>query len=232
MGDVQDRTKWLKMRSRARHILRMLSAEIHEIMQVLFRACNGSLSATPGPKQSRKVRPIMAENLPRVGSALLVRDAAHRILLGKRNKDPQRGYWVIPGGKIHPFETISEAGARELQEETGLSVTVGDPFRVYEIVNPPSEHRLVVYSWAEVVGGLLKASDDLSEVRFFEPSELAHLQLTPLVHRVLADAGLLMDQQESQVEELRIAVGTRRRSRRPARIRSESFTFDEGISVR
>jgi ADP-ribose pyrophosphatase YjhB (NUDIX family) len=169
----------------------MLSANIHEIMQVLFRACNGSLSATSGPKQSRKVQPMMPENLPRVGSALLVRDEAHRILLGKRNKDPQRGNWVIPGGKIHPFETISEAGVRELREETGLSVAVGDPFRVYEIVNPPNEHRLVVYSWATVVGGILTPSDDLSEVDFFRPDEVANLPLTPLVRQVLHDAQIL-----------------------------------------
>ena len=52
------------------------------------------------------------EGLPRVGSALIVRDEANRILLGKRNKDPQRGNWVLPGGKIHAFESIAAAAAR------------------------------------------------------------------------------------------------------------------------
>lgn len=64
----------------------------------------------------------MPECLPRIGSALLVRDELNRILLGKRNKDPQRGSWIIPGGKIHAFESIAEAAARELHEETGLIV--------------------------------------------------------------------------------------------------------------
>lgn len=50
-----------------------------------------------------KTNTIMPENLPRVGSAFLVRDEANRILLGKRNKDPQRGNWVIPGGKMTIF---------------------------------------------------------------------------------------------------------------------------------
>src|SRR5580704_19175126 len=136
----------------------------------------------------------MAENLPRIGSALLVRDEVNRILLGKRNKDPQRGAWVIPGGKIHAFESIAGAAARELQEETGLSVEVGLQFRVYEIVNPPNEHRIVIYSWAKVVAGTLKASDDLSAVRFFRAEELGQIALTPLVRRVLEDAGLLQSQ--------------------------------------
>src|SRR6266404_4193644 len=109
----------------------------------------------------------MNEGFPRVGSALIVRDEANRILLGKRNKDPQRGNWVLPGGKIHAFESIAEAAARELEEETGLKVEVGNQFRAYEIINPPQEHRIVIYSWATVAGGIPKASDDLSDVRFF-----------------------------------------------------------------
>lgn len=133
----------------------------------------------------------MSDALPRIGSALLVQDERSRILLGQRNKDPQRGSWVIPGGKIHAFESIAEAAARELQEETGLSVKVGSLFRVYEIVNPPNEHRIVIYSWARVTGGDPKASDDLSDVRFFAKDELEEIELTPLVRRVLEDADLL-----------------------------------------
>jgi 8-oxo-dGTP diphosphatase len=133
----------------------------------------------------------MSDALPRVGSALLVKDERDRILLGQRNKDPQRGCWVVPGGKIHAFERIAEAAARELQEETGLTVEVGSQFKVYEIVNPPNEHRIVIYSWAKVTGGTPKASDDLSEVRFFSPDELEDVSVTPLVRMVLQDAGLL-----------------------------------------
>ncbi len=133
----------------------------------------------------------MSETFPRVGSALLVRDEANKILLGQRNKDPQRGAWVIPGGKIHAFESIADAAARELEEETGLRVEVQNQFGVYEIVNPPTEHRLVIYSWGKVVGGELKPSDDLSDVRFFSIDELGEVPTTPLVKKVLGDAGLL-----------------------------------------
>src|SRR5580704_8659339 len=114
----------------------------------------------------------MADTFPRIGSALIVRDEANRILLGKRNKDPQRGSWVLPGGKIHAFESIAAAAARELEEETGLKVEVQHHFGVYEIINSPSEHRIVIYSWARVVGGIAKASDDLAELRFASLQEL------------------------------------------------------------
>lgn len=136
----------------------------------------------------------MSDALPRVGSALIVKDEANRILLGKRNKDPQRGSWVLPGGKIHAFETIAQAAERELEEETGLKVEVQGQFRVYEIVNPPSEHRIVIYSWAKAMGGVIRAADDISEVRFVPIRELGELPLTPLVRQALKDAGYIQDE--------------------------------------
>jgi 8-oxo-dGTP diphosphatase len=179
----------------------------------------------------------MPEGLPRVGSALLVRDEANRILLGKRNKDPQRGSWVIPGGKIRAFESIGDAAARELREETGLEVDVQGQFRVYEIINPPGEHRIVIYSWGKVVGGTAKASDDLSELAFFSPNELSDLQTSPLVRRVLADAGLVardvtnMPNSEVQLNFVFLPIllhggkkkvsGKLRRSQRPRRSRRQ-----------
>jgi len=147
-----------------------------------------------------RVGDLMSDTLPRIGSALLVQDGEKRILLGQRNKEPQRGFWVIPGGKIHAFERIAEAAARELQEETGLAVEVGSQFRVYEIVNPPNEHRIVIYSWAKVRGGTPKASDDLSDVRFFSSDELQYIELTPLVRRVLEDARLLQAQTMAAIQ--------------------------------
>jgi 8-oxo-dGTP diphosphatase len=142
----------------------------------------------------------MSEGLPRVGSALIVRDEANRILLGKRNKDPQRGNWVLPGGKIHAFESIADAAARELEEETGLKVEVQHQFRVYEVINAPQEHRIVIYSWAKAVGGDLRASDDISEVKFVSLHELGDLPLTPLVREVLADAGYIGKKLPTHVE--------------------------------
>ena len=151
----------------------------------------------------------MPDCLPRIGSALLVRNEANQILLGKRNKDPQRGNWVIPGGKIHAFESIAEAAARELREETGLLVEVGERFSVYEIINPPNEHRIVIYSWAKVIGGNTKASDDLSELKFFELKELGDVPVTPLVRQVLVDAGYVLDRAKPtkpEPEQLSLAV--------------------------
>lgn len=189
----------------------------------------------------------MSETLPRVGSALLVRDEANRILLGQRNKDPQRGAWVIPGGKIHAFESIAQAAAREMEEETGLKVEVQNQFGVYEIVNPPTEHRIVIYSWGRVTGGTPRASDDLSQVKFFTIDELGEVPTTPLVRKVLSDAGLVASESKpappqsvqlllvpiplagvSEVHGVSSYAAPRRRRRRSRAVIKSGLLFDMG----
>lgn len=129
-------------------------------------------------------------SLPRLGSAVIVQDG-DAILMGRRAKEPNKGLWVIPGGKIESFETIAEAGRRELREEAGLDVAVGEQLGVFEIVNPPNEHRVIVYSWGSVVGGHLRAASDVSELKFVTRWELARLPISEFVRGVLRVAGLL-----------------------------------------
>jgi 8-oxo-dGTP diphosphatase len=131
--------------------------------------------------------PTLAQKLPRLGSAVVVLDG-DRVLLGVRNKEPNRGRWVLPGGKVNPFESIDAAAQREIREETGLEVIVERQLGVWEIINPPAEHRVIVYSLATPVGGALRASSDLSEVKFYSRDELSTIDLTETVRGVLAAA--------------------------------------------
>lgn len=128
---------------------------------------------------------------PRVGSAVLVVDEDGRLLLGARQKDPHRGKWVLPGGKVEPFETIDDAARREILEEAGLEIKVDRRLDVVEIIDPPHEHRVIVYTLASPVGGSVKASSDLSSARFFSRQEVAELDLTPTVRDVLTRHGWL-----------------------------------------
>jgi 8-oxo-dGTP diphosphatase len=137
---------------------------------------------------------VAAESrLPRVGSAVMVTNG-EAVLLGVRDKEPNRGMWVLPGGKIEPFESIQDAARREILEETGLRVRIVRQLGVYEILKPPDEHRLIVFSAAEVIGGELAAASDVSEVRFWKRRELQSLRLTELTRTVLRDAGWLQDE--------------------------------------
>lgn len=44
-----------------------------------------------------------------------------RVLFIKRARDPFAGTWALPGGFVEPTETVAQAAARELVEETSLT---------------------------------------------------------------------------------------------------------------
>src|SRR5262245_15596211 len=103
---------------------------------------------------------------PRVGCAGIVRWGA-KILLGRRNKDPNRGLWVLPGGGVIFGESFEDTLRRELREEAGIEIDIDHFFKVYELIVPPDEHRVIVYLTANYQSGEPFASNDLSDVGFF-----------------------------------------------------------------
>jgi 8-oxo-dGTP diphosphatase len=125
---------------------------------------------------------------PRLGSAIVVVSEG-RILLGRRAKDPNRGKWVVPGGGVRPFESLAQAGRRELREETGLEVEVAGVVAVREIIEEPHEHRLIIFSAGHPMGGRIRPASDLDDVRFFSQAEIQGLALSPVVRSVLDEQG-------------------------------------------
>jgi 8-oxo-dGTP diphosphatase len=115
--------------------------------------------------------------------------------LGKRNKEPGRGLWVLPGGGVGFGETFAETLHREILEEASIEIEVEGLFNVFELINPPAEHRIIVYLYAHHRSGEPVASSDLSDVRFFTAAELKELSalnaISPFVESVLRKAGLI-----------------------------------------
>lgn len=135
-----------------------------------------------------------AKQRPRLGCAgLILRDG--QVLLGKRNKEPNRGLWVLPGGGVEFGESFAQTLERELLEEAGIGVEVRNIFKTYELINPPNEHRVIVYLIADHRSGEPVASSDLSEARFLDTNEIKKLSdaklISPFVERVLREADLL-----------------------------------------
>ena len=74
-----------------------------------------------------------------VTAALVFRDG--RLLITQRRPgDHLGGLWEFPGGKIEPGETPEACLRRELEEELGIEVTVGD--RVAEIAHDYPDRRV------------------------------------------------------------------------------------------
>jgi ADP-ribose pyrophosphatase YjhB (NUDIX family) len=95
-------------------------------------------------------------------------------LLIRRGSPPAKGTWSLPGGKVEPGETHAEAAAREVAEETGLVVDVG------ELIGTSEFSRYVVHDFrATVIGGTLAAGDDASDARWYTAAEVRDLDTSP-----------------------------------------------------
>ena len=123
-----------------------------------------------------------------------------RALLIRRNNEPLRGQWSIPGGYLELGESLKDGVARELLEETGLRVRVLDLIEVFDRVyrdpdnsNPrnlqgPKYHFVIVDYLCERISGEARAGSDVSDVVYSSEDELDHYQLTPTASRVLRRA--------------------------------------------
>ena len=131
----------------------------------------------------------MGEKEPRIGSAVLV-EKDGKFLLGERNKENYRGYWVIPGGGVRWGETIQDAAIREIKEETNLDVELVKLICHREIINVDAGyHSVVFYHLARPINTDMKVSDDLSRVGFFSIDEMKKLKLAESARHVLKEAG-------------------------------------------
>lgn len=132
---------------------------------------------------------VSASVIPCVGA--IVADGQGRLLMIKRGHEPGAGLWSIPGGRIEPGETDAEAVAREMIEETGLTVEVG---RLIGRVQRPGLNGAVIdirdYA-ATVTGGTLRAGDDAADARWVAPGELESLDITEGLIDALTDWGVL-----------------------------------------
>lgn len=74
------------------------------------------------------------------------------VLLVERAADPWRGCWALPGGFVRPDETLEEAAARELREETGVDASAHlEQIRAYGDPGRDPRMRVVTVSYLAVL---------------------------------------------------------------------------------
>ena len=110
-----------------------------------------------------------------VTAAILIKD--QKILIAQRKAtDSQGGKWEFPGGKIKAGETPRQCLTREMQEEFGIDVAVGEFFGESTFRYEYGSIRLLAYLTACKDGQLsLNAHADF---RWVYPSQLVEFDFT------------------------------------------------------
>jgi len=97
-------------------------------------------------------------------NALIMDERTRRVLLVK-NGTPDSYYWSFPGGRVEGAESLEQALVREVREETGFLVEVGNIFCVREVFfRQRREHALIFTFHAKIAGGEPAVSDPDGEV--------------------------------------------------------------------
>jgi ADP-ribose pyrophosphatase YjhB (NUDIX family) len=118
------------------------------------------------------------------------------ILLVKRDREPAKGQWSLPGGRVERGESLREAVVREVREETGIDVDVEGLIGIAERIVRDDDgdiefHYVILDYVAAARSNAVKAGDDVSEVRWVPVGEMADMHLTAGLLEFLSDRGVL-----------------------------------------
>jgi 8-oxo-dGTP diphosphatase len=110
-------------------------------------------------------------------AVLRERQKGYELLLIRRKHDPYAGKWALPGGFVDMDETVEEAAARELYEETNLKDVALEQFHVFSKVDRDPRGRTISVIFTGFLTGdrAVKAKDDAQDARWFPLDKLPPL---------------------------------------------------------
>ena len=131
--------------------------------------------------------------MQQVTAAILIKD--NKILIAKRPaNDKQPHKWEFPGGKIEPGETPEECLKREMHEEFGIEVRVGNYLcnSVYNYSH--AEIELLAYFADWITGAMAPTAH--AAIRWVTVQELSQFDFAP------ADVAIVERLQEKLMGEI------------------------------
>ncbi len=102
-------------------------------------------------------------------------DSRPRLLLIRRQREPFKGRWALPGGFVEIEEDLPEAAVRELAEETGLRDVPLEQLRTFGKPGRDPRGRTITIAYFGIAGNnreRVKAADDAADVRWFDIGDL------------------------------------------------------------
>ncbi len=123
--------------------------------------------------------------------AVLIKD--EEIVLIKRQNEPFKNHWALPGGFVEYGETVEHAAQREVVEETGLCVVPTLLIGVYSDPHrDPRGHVVSIAFLMSITSGTLAGGSDAIEARFWPLAALPDLAFDHA--RIISDALTRVDE--------------------------------------
>lgn len=124
-------------------------------------------------------------------SAAVIRDG--KVLVARRARQPAMGLYTLPGGVVEAGETLVEAVRREIREETSLTIEpvalAGYREAIIRAGDDRVERHFVILCFAaRWVSGEPLPNEELAELRWLLPSELAGLKTTEGLSEIVSAA--------------------------------------------
>lgn len=117
---------------------------------------------------------------PTVAVGCFVFNRLGELLLIQRGKEPGFGLWTVPGGRVEYGETLEVACQREVLEETGIKVVIGEMVTIFEPVIEGFHYVIIDYLGTPAVDARMDpvAGDDADDARWVSRQDMADLTLT------------------------------------------------------
>ena len=128
-------------------------------------------------------------------SAAIFRDG--KVLLTRRARSPAKGFYSLPGGRVEFGESLHQALAREIDEETGLDIDIVGLAGWREVLPAAAGagHYLIMSFAARWVAREPVLNDELDDYRWIAPKALASLgdlKLTGGLEEIIQSAARLV----------------------------------------
>jgi len=113
-----------------------------------------------------------------------------RVLLVRRDTEPLRGEWSVPGGMLELGEKLRDGVRREALEETGVRVEPGEVLDVFDSIftdglGKTQYHYVLIDYLCRVISGDAQAGGDVSDVRWVSLEALPAMGLRESVEQVV-----------------------------------------------
>ena len=100
---------------------------------------------------------------------VMTKESVPQVLLIERGNDPFKGCWAFPGGFLNMDETTEQCAIRELEEETGMKVSVLHQIGVYSKVDRDPRGRTITVAYLAVIDkpAEVTGQDDAAKAKWF-----------------------------------------------------------------